>query len=75
MTKDARIRSVVKAFSWRIIATIIIALFVGIFTHNWDIAATVGGWTFLVNLVLYYFHERIWEHISWGRVAGKKKKR
>lgn len=74
MTKDRQIRSVTKAISWRIIATLVIALFVGIYTDKWDIAAAVGGWTFIVNLILYYFHERVWEHIAWGRVSVKKKK-
>ena len=74
MTKDTRIRSIIKALSWRIIATIVIALFVGIYTHKWDIAATIGGSTFVINLILYYFHERIWEHITWGRMPLKKKK-
>ena len=74
MTRDKRIRSVVKAFSWRIIATVVIALFVAIYTHKWDVAATVGGWTFVVNLILYYFHERVWESIAWGKASLKKKK-
>lgn len=74
MRHDTKLRSGVKALCWRIIATIVIAFFVGIYTHKWDLAATVGGWTFVVNIILYYFHERVWEQITWGRIVTKKKR-
>ncbi|MGI8419726.1 MAG: DUF2061 domain-containing protein, partial [Candidatus Levyibacteriota bacterium] len=61
-------------YTWRIVATIITALGVVIFTHKWDIALGVGGLTGLINLILYYFHERLWENIVWGRVKTKKNK-
>ncbi|MGH7203334.1 MAG: DUF2061 domain-containing protein [Candidatus Levyibacteriota bacterium] len=72
MTKDRRIRSITKSITWRIIAIITTAFVTVIFTHKWDIALDVGGFTGLVNLILYYFHERIWEHIAWGRAKTKK---
>lgn len=55
---DTKTRSIVKAITWRIIATIIAYIFVG-FT-----AAIIIN---VVQTVAYYFHERIWNHVNWGR--------
>lgn len=55
---DTKTRSIVKAVTWRIIATIIAFIFVG-FT-----AAILIN---MVQTVAYYFHERVWTRINWGR--------
>ncbi len=61
-------RSMVKALTWRVIAsldTTVIAYFV----TGGDIkkAVAIGGFEILTKLGIYYFHERAWNKIKWGK--------
>lgn len=61
-------RSVVKAISWRIVgstAAIVIAYAV---TGSLVISSTIGIIHLISNTILYYFHERAWNKITWGRL-------
>lgn len=64
--KETRKRSVIKTISWRVIATITTAILVFMFTGSFEIAIGVGFLEVIVKLLFYYFHERIWDSISWG---------
>ena len=65
--KEAHWRSVVKALSWRVIATLATILIVFAFTRKLILSLGVGAVEIAVKLILYYFHERIWVSISFGR--------
>lgn len=67
--KDAHYRSIIKALSWRATATISTILIVYAFTQKLLLSLGVGGVEVIVKLILYYFHERLWEVLS----IGKKK--
>ncbi|PCJ56364.1 MAG: hypothetical protein COA79_18880 [Planctomycetota bacterium] len=57
---ESKARSLLKAFSWRIIATlttITIAYFV---TGKTDLALSIGGIEFFTKFFIYYIHERAW---------------
>ena len=61
-------RSMVKALTWRVIAsldTTVIAYFV----TGGDIkkAVAIGGFEVLTKMVIYFFHERAWNKIKWGK--------
>ncbi len=61
-------RSVVKAISWRTVGTldtIIVSYFV---TGSLVMAASIGTIEVITKMILYYFHERAWNKISFGRV-------
>jgi adenylylsulfate kinase len=60
-------RSIVKALTWRIIATATTAILVLVFTGNWVLVSIVGGLDLVIKLLVYYGHERIWDKISWHR--------
>lgn len=64
---DSKIRSWTKSFTWRFIGIIILLPLTYIFTGKWESAAAVTLIFHVLRMVLYYFHERIWEGISWGR--------
>jgi uncharacterized membrane protein len=61
------VRSLLKAVSWRIVATLTTTLLVFIFTKNIVISIGVGGSEFLVKIFLYYVHERVWNLFHFGR--------
>ena len=65
--KDKHWRSLVKGISWRFFGTldtIIIASFV---THQYSKAFAIGFTEVFTKVILYYFHERIWLKIKWGK--------
>ena len=65
--RESRIRTILKTVSWRILATFTTALLVWLFTHEVGLAAAVGGLEAISKLVLYYAHERAWDHVKLGR--------
>ena len=64
---ESRRRSLTKAMSWRITALIVTVSVVLVATGDTEIAAVVGLGDALVNIVLYYMHERVWNRVSIGR--------
>ena len=64
---ESRLRSVVKTVSWRFWATLTTAVLVFIFTGRWKVAVAIGGVEVVAKVVLYFLHERMWDHIDWGR--------
>ena len=65
--KDSRMRSIIKTISWRTIAIIITSAVSFIITGNLIIALSIGSIDTLIKLLAYYFHERVWEHVGFGR--------
>lgn len=66
MAEKAR-RSIAKTISWRTVGTldtIIISYFI---TGNLAMAASIGSIELFTKMVLYYFHERAWNKISYGK--------
>jgi len=64
-------RSVVKAVSWRIVATLTTILLVFIFSGNLVISGGVGLTELFSKLVIYYLHERFWNAIGFGRIQNQ----
>lgn len=69
---DTHTHSVLKAISWRILATTATILIVFAFTGRLVLSASVGAVEIVVKLVLYYFHERIWLSIACGKVFSRQ---
>ncbi|MDH5438838.1 MAG: DUF2061 domain-containing protein [Candidatus Bathyarchaeota archaeon] len=64
---ETHARSVVKAISWRIVATLTTVLLVFVFTRDFVISLGVGSLEFLLKILVYYLHERVWNVIQYGR--------
>ncbi len=61
-------RALVKSISWRLLAVFVLGVISWVVTQSW---IKVGMITIIYNLIqvfLYYLHERIWDMIRWGRV-------
>ncbi|NIR87668.1 DUF2061 domain-containing protein [Candidatus Bathyarchaeota archaeon] len=56
-----------KAISWRIVATLTTVLLVFIFTRSLVISFRVGFLEFVLKILIYYLHERVWNMIPYGR--------
>jgi uncharacterized membrane protein len=64
--EGTRKRSVVKSIVWRIICIVVSVVVTFFLSGKWDIAVAVGTVYNVITMVLYYFHERIWNRIKWG---------
>ncbi|MCK0144627.1 DUF2061 domain-containing protein [Arenibacter sp. F26102] len=60
-------RSIAKSISWRIIGTLDTILISWIVTGTLSVAFSIGVVELFTKMILYFFHERIWNKISWGR--------
>ncbi|CAM1353433.1 DUF2061 domain-containing protein [Tenacibaculum insulae] len=61
------LRSFVKSVSWRVIGTIDTVLISWIITGELTLAFSIGSIELVTKMVLYFFHERIWNKIKWGK--------
>jgi uncharacterized membrane protein len=60
-------RSAIKAITWRIIGTADTFLLSWFITKKPVTAGAIASFEVLTKTILYYFHERGWDKISWGR--------
>ncbi|MCK4622636.1 MAG: adenylyl-sulfate kinase [Desulfuromonadales bacterium] len=67
MQYETKKRSFLKAISWRTWATITTAIIVFLFTGELTLALTVGLLEVTAKMGLYFFHERMWHKITWGK--------
>ena len=61
------LRSVAKSISWRIVGTIDTILISWVITGKLDLAFSIGSVELITKMILYFFHERIWNSIKWGK--------
>ena len=71
--RESNARSLLKAFSWRIVATLSTITIAWLISGEVDKALTIGGIEFVAKFFIYYGHERIWAivpHGTFPRVRG-----
>ncbi len=66
--KESRLRSLLKALSWRIIATLTTAIIAYFVTGEIDTAILIGGIEVFVKFAIYYVHERVWQIFPRGSI-------
>jgi len=64
---ESRKRSIAKSIVWRIICIVVSILTSYVLTARWDIAVAIGSIYNVITMILYYFHERLWNSIKWGK--------
>ena len=69
MALETRPRAWVKSFVWRILGIVILGAISWLVTHSWKEMTIITIIFHGVRVILYYFHERVWERIHWGRIA------
>lgn len=60
-------RSIAKTVSWRVVGTIATVIISYIITGTLALAFSIGIIELISKLVLYFFHERAWNKIKWGK--------
>ena len=66
MRSESKLRSLIKSFTWRLVAitdTILVVIAVTCFHGNCSLedALAIGVFEFGFKFIVYYFHERIWQ--------------
>ena len=64
---ETKRRSIVKAITWRTLGTIDTIVISYFLTGEIKTAVSIGGIEVFTKMFLYFFHERIWNFIKWGK--------
>lgn len=65
--KETNKRSLVKSFTWRIVGVISLAVVTFIATNDLEITMGVSFAYHILQVSLYFLHERIWDRVEWER--------
>lgn len=66
---ESRTRTVVKAVLWNLLGLAVMSLVGVILTGSWGVGGAMALINAALGLTMYFFYERIWARISWGRHA------
>jgi uncharacterized membrane protein len=65
--KVTKTRSFVKSLSYRVWGTVSSWAVVYVITGKGSLATLIAFWETVVKVFIYYFHERAWNMVQWGR--------
>ena len=68
--RESRLRSLLKAISYRIIGTVTTASVALLVTGDAATALAIGSVEPIAKIVIYYLHERAWQLAPRGSVRG-----
>jgi uncharacterized membrane protein len=54
-------KKILKSISWRVHASVATILISYLFTGKWEIAGAIGGTLMIIKLVMYVYHEKLWD--------------
>lgn len=66
-SKDKIKRSLIKTISWRAIGTLDTILISWFITGTLTLAFSIGAIELVSKMMLFFFHERLWNTIKWGK--------
>ena len=66
-TSEKPLRSILKSISWRIVGTIDTIIISYLVTGTLSMAFSIGAVELITKMLLYFFHERVWNSIKWGK--------
>ena len=67
--KVTKARSFTKSLSYRIFGTLSSWAVVYVITGKGSLATLIAFWETVVKVFIYYYHERAWNKIRWGRIT------
>ena len=65
---ESHSRSIIKALSWRFIATVVTFLVAWLLTGTVNVALKIGFLDTSIKLAAYYYHERAWIRLNFGKL-------
>ena len=67
MYADLKKRTIAKTLTWRVTASLTTFIIAWVLTGDLFIGVSIGSIEAIAKIFLYYFHERIWNNISWAK--------
>ena len=67
MPVDTKKRTIAKTMTWRITASLTTFLIAWVLTGDLLIGVSIGSIEAIAKIFLYYFHERTWSNVHWGK--------
>jgi uncharacterized membrane protein len=67
MSADSQKRTIVKTLTWCVTASLTTFIIAWILTGDLLIGVSIGSIEAITKVLLYYFHERIWNNIGWAK--------
>ena len=67
---ESHVRTIMKTLSWRSVATLITFTVAWIATGRLTLAAEIGVADTVIKLGTYYFHERLWIRVKFGKLKS-----
>ena len=67
-TIETRKRAWIKSLVWRIVGIVILGIISWLITDSWKEMSLITILFHSIRVILYYFHERAWERVNWGRI-------
>ena len=65
---ESHVRTIMKTLSWRLVATVVTFSVAWFATGKLTLAAEIGVADTLIKLGGYYFHERLWIRVKFGKL-------
>jgi len=65
---ESHVRTITKTLSWRFVATLVTFSVAWLVTGKLTFAVEIGVADTLIKLGAYYFHERLWIRVKFGRL-------
>ena len=65
--RETHTRSFAKAVSWRITGSIDTFVLSWLITGSARFAGTIASTEVITKIMLFYFHERAWSLVHWGK--------
>ena len=56
----------IKSIVWRLLGLVLLGVITWVYTNDATVTTIVTLLFHSIRLVLYYFHERMWDRINWG---------
>ena len=69
---ESHFRSIAKAVSYRILGSTTTALIFYVLTGQGSLSLGAGALDMVLKIGVYFIHERIWNHVNFGRTTSTK---
>jgi uncharacterized membrane protein len=69
VNRESHARSLLKATSWRILATLTTTVIAFFITGEVGTALAIGSIEFVIKFLIYYLHERAWQLVPRGGIS------
>lgn len=70
--KETHVRTVIKVISWRVLITLSHLVNAFLITGSLETGLKIAGIALIVNSLLFWTHERLWNRLQWNRNHDEK---